>query len=141
MQTGTMLFITIVGLVYHFLLANIWSPTGLQKIADVSLHYIVPVLYIFYWLLFVKKGEQQYNNSLTWMLYPLLYCVYALIRGAIVHEYPYPFIDVTEHGYGIVLRNSLLLAAGYLLVGLLLILIDKEMAKSFSNSTYKSHQV
>lgn len=132
MQTGTMLFITIVGLVYHFLLAHIWSPTGLQKVADVSLHYIVPILYIIYWVFFVKKGEQQYTNSLTWMLYPLIYCIYAMIRGAIVHEYPYPFIDVTEHGYGVVLRNSLLLAAGYLLGGFVLILMDKGMAKSFS---------
>ena len=57
MQTGTMLFITIVGLVYHFLLAHIWSPTGLQKVADVSLHYIVPVLYIIYWIFFIHENS------------------------------------------------------------------------------------
>lgn len=130
METGTMLFITFVGIAYHFLLANIWSPTGLQKVADVSLHYVVAILYIIYWIFFIKKGGQQYSNSVKWMLYPLVYCIYALIRGAIVHEYPYHFIDVTALGYGTVIKNSLFLAVGYLLGGLLLILIDKGIANS-----------
>ena len=131
-QTATMLYITVVGIAYHFLLANIWAPTGLQKVADVSLHYIVPALYIVYWFLFVKKGEQQFGNSIKWLLYPLVYIIYALIYGYLSNLYTYPFIDVSEHGYAIVLRNSFLLAVGYLLGGLLLILLDKVMAKSFS---------
>lgn len=131
-QTATMLYITFVGIAYHFLLANIWSPTGLQKIADVSLHYIVPAFYIVYWLVFVKKGEQQYSNSFKWLLYPLVYIIYALIYGYLSNFYTYPFIDISEHGFALVLKNSLFLALGYLLGGLLLILIDKGMAKSFS---------
>ena len=132
METGTMLYITVVGISYHFLLSHIWAPTGLQKVADVSLHYVVPAIYIVYWFLFIKKGEQQYSNSYKWMLYPLIYIIYALIHGAIVNAYSYPFIDVNEHGYGIVMRNSLFLAVGYFLLGVILIFIDKAMAKSSS---------
>lgn len=130
-QTATMLYITVVGIAYHFLLANIWAPAGLQKVADVSLHYIVPALYIVYWLLFVKKGEQQFSNSIKWLLYPLVYIIYAVIYGNLSNFYPYPFIDVQEHGYAIVLRNILFLATGYLLGGLLLILLDRGIPKLF----------
>ena len=55
METGTMLYISVVGVAYHFLLANVWAPKGWQKVADVSLHYVVPIIYIIYWFLFVKK--------------------------------------------------------------------------------------
>jgi len=132
METGTMLYITVVGISYHFLLSHIWAPTGWQKVADVSLHYAVPAIYIIYWFVFVKKGEQQFSNSYKWLVYPLIYIVYELIHGTIVNAYSYPFIDVNEHGYGTVLRNGLFLGVGYYLVGLLLIVIDKAMAKSFS---------
>lgn len=132
METGTMLYITVVGISYHFLLAHIWVPTGWQKVADVSLHYAVPAIYIFYWFVFVRKGEQRFSNSYKWLVYPLVYLVYELIHGAIVNVYSYPFIDVNALGYGTVLRNGLLLGAGYYLVGLLLVVIDRAMAKSIS---------
>ena len=130
METGTMLYITIVGVAYHFLLANIWAPTGWQKVADVSLHYVVPALYITYWFLFVSKGGQQYSNAFKWLAYPLIYLTYALIYGSISKFYTYPFIDVATHGYETVFKNSLFLAVGYYLLGLLLVFIDKQMNRS-----------
>jgi hypothetical protein len=133
METGTMLYITIVGLAYHFLLANVWDPKGWQKVADVSLHYVVPIIYIIYWFLFVNKGTQQYSNAYKWLAYPLIYIIYALTYGAISKFYTYPFIDVQQHGYEIVLRNSLFLALGYYLMGLLLIFIDKQMGRPALN--------
>jgi hypothetical protein len=36
--------------------------------------------------------------------------VFTLIRGAIAHWYPYPFIDVTQLGYGGVAVNCLWVA-------------------------------
>ena len=125
-----MLYITVVGVAYHFLLAHIWSPTGWQKVADVSLHYIVPAAYIVYWFLFVSKGSQQYRNAYKWLIYPLIYIIYALIYGAISKFYTYPFIDVQQHGYATVIKNSLFLGVGYYLLGLALIFIDKQMTRS-----------
>ena len=72
-QTATMLYITVVGIAYHFLLANIWAPTGLQKVADVSLHYIVPALYIVYWFLFVKKENSNLATALNGFF--ILWCI------------------------------------------------------------------
>ena len=42
--------IVLVGVGYHFLLRNVWAPQGLQWIADVMLHYVVPMAYFAYWI-------------------------------------------------------------------------------------------
>ena len=34
------------------------------------------------------------------MLYPFRWLVFTLVRGAVISWYPYPFIDVTQLGYG-----------------------------------------
>jgi hypothetical protein len=49
------------------------------------------------------------------VLYPFCWLVFTLIRGAVISWYPYPFIDVTQLGYGKTILNcfwvSLLLFA------------------------------
>lgn len=114
---GAFIYILVVGVAYHFLLAHIWSPTGLQYVADVLLHYAVPTFYCMYWLIFATKIKLAYSYSIVWLIYPFVYFVYALLRG-LIEAYPYPFIDVTTLGYPKVLLNSLALLVVYVLLGL-----------------------
>ena len=51
--------------------------------------------------------------GLAWLLYPLAYLVYTLIRGAEVDWYPFPFLDVSQHGYGGVLLNCAGMLIGF----------------------------
>jgi hypothetical protein len=46
--------------------------------------------------------------SLAW---PLLWFGYTLVHGAISGWYPYPFVSVTDQGYGRVLLNALAVTA------------------------------
>ncbi len=124
-QTGLLLYISIVGLVYHFFLSIIWSPPGLQYIVDMMLHYVVPVLYILYWMLYAKKGALQYMNIIIWLIYPMIYIIYTLTRGAFTNTYPYPFLNVGQLGYEKVGFNMLGLSLAYLILGCIIILIDK----------------
>ena len=39
------------------------------------------------------------------VLYPLCWLVFTLIRGAVISWYPYPFINVTQLGYGRTILN------------------------------------
>jgi hypothetical protein len=55
-QSAAAVYIAIVGIVYSLALRNLWAPEGLQKIADVILHDAIPILYLLYWLIFVRKG-------------------------------------------------------------------------------------
>ena len=107
------LYITVVMLVYWSLLASIHNPEGLSAIANVGLHLIVPVLYIFDWVLFSKKDNMSFKRIPFWILYPLGYGIYTIIRGAVTGVYPYPFMNVTELGIGRVFINMLGFTAFY----------------------------
>ncbi len=104
--------IIIVGLGYHFLLREIWDPQGAQWVADTVLHYVVPVGALVHWFVFRDDGAARaWWPPLAWCWYPLLYFVYVMTRGEILHSYPYPFIDVTTLGY----RQALINAGGFIL--------------------------
>ena len=72
-QSGTAVYIAIVGIVYSLLLRHIWDPEGLQKLADVLLHDLIPLLYVAYWVIFLPKNSLRWKDALTWLTYPAVY--------------------------------------------------------------------
>jgi hypothetical protein len=121
--TSITLQIVVVGLVYQTVLRPIWNPQGLQKIVDELLHSVLPVLTVIYWWFYEQKSEVKFRQIPGWLIYPLVYLIFILIRGSASDFYPYPFIDVTTLGYQAVIINSLvmlILFAGiaFLLVGI-----------------------
>lgn len=124
-QTGLLLYITIVGLVYHFFLSAVRNPSPFQYSVDIMLHYVVPVLYILYWMMYAKKGALHYMNIVVWLIYPIVYVLCILTRGALTKSYPYPFLNVEKLGYEKVGVNMIGLTLAYLILGCLILLIDK----------------
>jgi hypothetical protein len=108
--------ITIVGLVYFFILRHTWKPEGAQFVADAVLHYAMPVLMVLFWALAVPARAIGWARAPWLLLYPLVYLVYVFARGEVVSLYPYEFIDVIKIGYPAALRNSVALIAAYSLV-------------------------
>lgn len=123
--TAIAVYISVVGLGYTFLLRHLWHPQGLQRVTDELLHTAIPALYMVYWLLFVRKRELNYRHLWPWLIYPLVYAVYALARGAVSGLYPYPFIDVQVLGMSQVLTNSVMLAVVFVFLAVLYISIGK----------------
>jgi len=117
--TAILVYILTVGLTYNLMLRSLWKPEGLQLLADNLLHSIIPVLYLVFWLIFVKKHTLQWNNFLPWLIYPLLYLIYVMIRGAIFGVYPYPFIDVAQIGYQKALLNAVMVTGVIVIFSLL----------------------
>jgi hypothetical protein len=105
-KTAILIYILVVGIVYNLVLRQLWTPSGLQKIADELLHVATPLLYLLYWIVFTPKQLLQWKFAFQWLLYPFIYLVYILVRGAFSNFYPYPFVDVFNHGYQKVLVNS-----------------------------------
>lgn len=126
---ATASYIFIVGLTYNLILRSLWAPTGLDRLADELLHVAVPLLFVLYWFLFAPKHSLTWKNLPSWLIYPAVYLVYALIRGATEGYYAYPFIDVDKLGYPIVLRNSAELMAIFIIVCLLFIFIARRIQK------------
>jgi hypothetical protein len=129
-QSATAVYIAIVAITYSVLLRHLWNPQGTQKIADVLLHDVVPVLYVAFWIFLVPKFTLRWGDAVRWLAYPLVYMAYTLVRGYISHWYPYYFIDVDTIG----LSRALIHAGGLLLaflgLGLLFIAIGRWNARS-----------
>ncbi|MGA9587457.1 MAG: Pr6Pr family membrane protein [Terracidiphilus sp.] len=123
--SGTALYIATVGAVYALLLRHSWNPEGLQKIADIILHDVVPLMYVAYWILFVAKSGLRWKDTLSWSIYPLVYLAWILLRGAISGRYPYHFVDAAQLGYQQVLLNSAMLLASFLVVGFAMVAVAK----------------
>ena len=104
--TSIAVYIIIVGLIYNVILKSLVQLEGLFKLTDFLLHTVSPIVYLIFWLLFVPKENIKWNQILPWAIFPLLYLVYSLIRGAISGDYPYPFINAAKLGYGQVAVNS-----------------------------------
>lgn len=123
--TAVTVYIVIVGLIYNLILRWQWDPQGAQYVVDLFLHTIIPAGFLIYWFAFVPKKELQWKHVFPWLIYPLIYMVYILIRGAIINEYPYPFVDVTVLGYKDALINGVGVLFTFLAVSLLLVAIAK----------------
>jgi hypothetical protein len=109
--TAITVYITCVGLVYQILLRKTWHPQGMQMVTDELLHSVIPVLVLIYWFLFENTLSVPYSLIGRWLLYPLIYLIYVLIRGYFSGFYPYPFINIPALGIEKVLLNSILMTA------------------------------
>jgi hypothetical protein len=128
-QAAIASYITIVGLIYVTVLRHLWAPQGLQWLADTLLHYATPALYVLFWLVFARKETLSFRDILWWLIFPLTYITFVLIRGAPSGFYPYPFIDVSKLGY----PQTFLNAAGIFLVfavcGSIYVALSRRLAK------------
>lgn len=131
-QTALAVYIVIVGVVYNLILRSLWKPEGLQRLVDELLHSVMPSLYFIFWCIYVSRYALMWKQIPSWLIYPFIYFVYVLIRGAVSGFYPYPFINVREHGYGPVLLNSLYIMIAFLLFSALFVLIGKLRRKTVS---------
>jgi hypothetical protein len=129
------LYIAVVGIVYSLLLRAIWDPRGWQKVADMALHDVMPVLAVAFWLVFVPKGRLAWRDALPWLAYPLAYFAYAIVRGGVDGWYPYPFLDVGKLGYAAVFGNALVLTAAFLAGGLIVVALDRLLGQTSRQST------
>lgn len=124
-QAAVAVYIFIVGLVYNLVLRNIWNPTGWQLVADNLLHVVVPVGYVVYWFLFTPHRQLEWKNIFPWLLFPGLYLVYSLMRGAVTGWYPYPFLNADQFGYSKVAFNAAMVLIAFIVTGLGVIAIDR----------------
>ena len=131
------LYILMVGIIYNLILKSLWNPQGLQLVADILLHQAVPAGYGAYWLFFCRKGTLDWKQPLRWLVYPLSYLVYVLIRGHLGGEYPYPFLDIGLIGYEQALKNILAVTVSFVFLAEFLVLADG-LLKQFAGKGMKS---
>lgn len=122
------LYIGVTGLVYTFVLSRLWEPQGAQWWADSGLHYATPLLYLLWWLGTTPHGLLAWRDVAGWLVFPAVYAGWVFLRGAWVGEYPYPFLDVGQLGWPKTLLNATGVVLLFLLVGTLLVVLDRTLA-------------
>lgn len=137
---GTLLYIAITGLVYHLVLANdaatfsmtdaTGALTGWHAVSNDLLHTVTPLAAAADWLVLTRPGALRPRHVPLWLLYPLAYLAFALARGALMTpgtpaRYPYPFLDVDEHGYAGVLGNAVVFGLAFAALALVLVGLDR----------------
>jgi apolipoprotein N-acyltransferase len=80
------------------------------------LHVVTPIVTVLVWLVAGPRGLINIRVILLAMVLPLLWAAAALIRGAAIGAYPYPFLDVSTNG----LPSVLAFIAAILVVALIL---------------------
>jgi hypothetical protein len=108
--------ITVTGIVFHAVLAQTLDLKSWDAIGNELVHTVVPVMAAVGWLLVGPRGLVSARIAWLSLLFPVCWLAFTLIRGAIAHWYPYPFIDVTQLGYGRTAVNCVWV--GVLMLGL-----------------------
>ncbi|AZO75212.1 MAG: hypothetical protein E5V92_26180 [Mesorhizobium sp.] len=124
MRAGVAVAMTLVFIVYATVLARLWAPEGLFFICDVLLHYVAPLIFVLWWLIASADGSTRWRDISWWMIYPLAYLAYALIRAPFAGEVPYPFLDVAKNGAADVAVSALAITALFLGLCVLAVFAD-----------------
>lgn len=137
-----MLCINVTFLIYHFIISGdvvrkyrngeAHTPFNLTNL---SLHYIVPMLVIFYWTVYGSKSQLTYADAFRWLIVPFVYVCYVFVRKALgirVEEYrhgyyPYKFMDIEQYGIKRVAINAVMLFGGYALLGLVFVFLARHI--------------
>jgi hypothetical protein len=108
--------ITVTGIVFHAVLSQTLNLAGWEALGNELVHTVVPIMAVVGWLLAGPRG--LISKRVVWLslIFPIGWLAFTLIRGAIAHWYPYPFIDVTKLGYARAAVNCVWVAV--LLLGL-----------------------
>ncbi|GMA26605.1 hypothetical protein GCM10025864_43640 [Luteimicrobium album] len=119
--------ITVTGLVYVTVLRGVADLTTAGQVSNALLHYVCPPLCVLVWLLTGPRPRID-ARTLAWTpVAPLAWVAYTFVRGAVVGWYPYPFLDVTLHGYTGALTATLVVALLLLALAALAGFVDRKL--------------
>jgi hypothetical protein len=93
-RSATTIYILIVGLGFSIFLSGL---DGVEFTAipwdNAVLHYIMPIVMTLDLLLDRPRRKTTFKQALAWLLFPIVYVVYSLVRGNLTGWYPYPFLN------------------------------------------------
>ncbi|MEO5758900.1 MAG: Pr6Pr family membrane protein [Mesorhizobium sp.] len=133
-RAGVAVSITLVCIIYAVVLARLWQPQGLFLVCDILLHYVAPVLFVLWWLVAGADGKRQWRDIPRWMIYPIAYLAYVLVRAPIAAEVPYPFLSVANNGAVSVAISALAVTGLFVLLSIVAVLVDNGVSRTRSSS-------
>lgn len=115
-------YMAVVGVVFVTLLRNT-DLGGLLPWVNTVHHYVMPVVMVLEWILRPPTRRLNASALVICLVFPVMYLVYTLLRGASMSWYPYPFLNpAVVGGYGAVGLYIVGMIAVFLLSGWFLVL-------------------
>jgi len=125
-------YMALVGIVFGVLLRDV-DLGDLLPWVNAILHYIMPVVVVAEWLYQPPKSKLSPKQLWLWLIFPLLYLAYSLIRGAAINWYPYPFFNPNKAGgYGGVALYCIAILATFLLCAWLLMTLGNKLKRNIA---------
>lgn len=98
-RMATVSYAIVTGVVYNLLLRGL-PPTGFVGIPwpkEIE-HVWIPLYIVIDWLFATGRARLAWRWVWVAIAYPIAWCAFTLVRGAITAWYPYPFINPLEPG-------------------------------------------
>jgi hypothetical protein len=132
LRGAAVLYMLITALVYATLLHNsphVSKAVGFFDWKNFVLHQAEPIFIIIWWLLWPSRQPVSAGKSFYWLVFPVLYLAYSLIRGSLIGWYPYPFFnpEIAGGATGVTLY-VIGIAIGFILFGQLVAWISRARA-------------
>ncbi len=125
LRLDAVLGIAVTAAVYHGVLAGLVERRGAEEVANQLFHTASPALALLGWALFGPRGLVDRRVVALSLVYPVVWLVLTLARGALIGWYPYPFVDVAALGYPQVALNCLLVTLLFLVLAAAALRLDR----------------
>lgn len=119
----------LVGIVFTMLLTNEDVGTLLPWVNTVT-HYVMPVVVVLDWLYQPPRSTSAVRQIGYWLILPAVYSMYAIVRGALMGFYPYPFFNPAKAGgYGGVALYCVGMLVVFLVMSWALLMLGNELPR------------
>ena len=133
LRLDAIVMMIVTGLIFNLLL-NSGAHEGWDFWSNGIAHIFGPILVFIVFVIAGPRGWITSSTIFAALILPILWLAYSLIRGSVTGAYPYDFLDVNANGMASVLGFVAQMVVFAIILGYLLMLIDKIMRKLFPNS-------
>jgi hypothetical protein len=125
LRLDTILMISVTGIIYQGLLAASAKNVGLEVVTNFFLHQLTPIVVVVVWLLVGPRRQFKWVDIPLALILPIVWAIFALVRGAVIHAYPYGFLNVDKHGLGTVIITVIAIAIFGVIISAIYLGLDR----------------
>ena len=131
LRGAAVVYMAITGIVYNTLLGGGGDLVTVLGTIDTIEHKVLPIAIAIDWLIVPPANRLAFRWLPLWLVFPIGFAAYSLVRGAIVGWYPYTILDPgVSGGYGGVGRYVVAIAVGAILLTTLVTWIGNSRRRS-----------
>ena len=138
-----LLSILLTFIIYNFMLSFTRDIKSSFVVGSITLHIILPLMFIFYYILFCEHGKAKWYYPVVAICFPLAYTFFIYIHAAIMKFdtsilsfdksvpfiYPYFFFNLSKFGISGVIKNIVIISVCFVLFGYIVMLFDRMLAR------------